>query len=212
MRDRRHDMRWTGLRIPGSFANELGRINLLKRDARFASNSAVKHLFTRTSTTADLYTVPNTGHSLPELRDGALAKLVKAGNYGAADQVRLHLIQEEKEITHHPIYEQAAMWGLPWTIGDEQRLTHLETCFSLIHRRHPTLQPLFETGADNLPVTRRFSKFASPSDRFSAILRLGIICATKGYVQPIVKDTLHLIVRFAPEDIGTAWLRDMESL
>ncbi|KAG6857074.1 hypothetical protein H0H87_010039 [Tephrocybe sp. NHM501043] len=184
----------------------------LWRNARFASDSAVKHLFTRTSTISDLYIVPANNSSLPELRNSALVRLVKAGNYGAADRLRLHLLQEGIEIKHHPIYEQAAMLGMPWTVIDANRLSYFEAWFSLIPRRHPStapLRPLLEANADHFPETRRFL-FARPVDRLPAILRFGLICATKGYIQPMLKDTLPLLLRFASTDVGTFWLREME--
>ncbi|KAG6908936.1 hypothetical protein DXG01_002715 [Tephrocybe rancida] len=206
-------MRWSGVYQARLSWTKLGRhaiTSLPRREARFASDSAVKHIFSRTTTVADLYAVHNADHTLPS--ELALRNLARAGNFTAADQIRLHLIREGVEIEPHPIYEQAAMLCLPWTDVDDDRVSSFEAWFSLIPQRQLAKRyysPLLERDVDPFPVTRRFL-FASPSTRFPVILRFGVIAASKGYIQPMLRDTLPLLIRFASEDVATAWFRDME--
>ncbi|KAG6812457.1 hypothetical protein H0H92_002722 [Tricholoma furcatifolium] len=182
-----------------------------RRNASFASNSAIKHLLWKNSTIQELYALPKDDKKLREFGNANLLKLVEAQNFGAAEQLCFQLIQDGVRIEPHTAYGTAAAWALQ-SIDNPHRLEYFEFWLSITPQRNlmeRPLQVLLETDADPFPDARRVL-FASPSTYFPVILRFALICAKKGYLQPMLKDTFPLLLRFASVEVGTGWLGEME--
>ncbi|KAG6902164.1 hypothetical protein C0995_003638 [Termitomyces sp. Mi166 len=162
-----------------------------------------------TQTVPQLY-FKKAGYS-PKHLNTKLVNFVRTRKFAAADQLRIHLIHEGVEITPHPVYEQAAISCLRWD-NIRASISDFKTWFFLIPACDPMDQsrrPLLETDADHFRDLRRIL-FASPSTRFPVILLFGIMAATKGYIQPMVNETLPVLIRYASANVGAIWLREME--
>lgn len=140
-----------------------------------------------------------------------LLNFVQTRKFGAAGQFYIQLVHSGVKITPHMAYEQAAISCLRWDNIDAS-LVDFENWFSLVPARDPmdqTRPPLSETDAEHFKDLRRIL-FASPSTRLPVILFFGILSAAKGYIQPVVNETLPVLIRYAPVNVGTCWLREME--
>ncbi|GLB45222.1 hypothetical protein LshimejAT787_2001270 [Lyophyllum shimeji] len=177
---------------------------------RSSSESAIKHLVSGTSTTLWLYEDPSQAFSRveesPEVSNATLVGLVKDGKMGAADRLRLQLIERGIEIQPHAIYEQAAIANLRWA-DMEHCMEQFTTWFTLVPDYDPSKPP---TPYGPFKDTRDVLIHSGwPSARLPLILRFGIISASKGYLRPILHDILPFI-RFASPDGGARWLYEME--
>ncbi|KAF8068708.1 hypothetical protein FPV67DRAFT_1668779 [Lyophyllum atratum] len=174
---------------------------------RCSSNSAIKHLISGTSPTSWLYDEPTQVQESPQLSNATLVSLVKEDKIGAADRLRLQLVERGVDIEHHPIYEQAAIANLRWA-DPEQCLAHFTTWFSLVPEYDQSNPPSHPGPFKE--ARRILIRSGSPSGRLPLILRFGIMCASKGYLQPMFDEILPIVVRFASADAGVRWLYDME--
>ncbi|KAG6900373.1 hypothetical protein C0993_011723 [Termitomyces sp. T159_Od127] len=161
-------------------------------------------------TIPQLYLRDNGGHSHEHL-NAILLNFVQTRKFAAAEQFRIRLVREGVKIIPHMAYEQAAISCIRWD-NIEASLLDLETWFALVPARDPmdqTRPPLSDTDANHFQDLRRIM-FASPSTRLPVILFFGLLAATKGYIQPTVNETLPVLIRYAPVEVGICWLREME--
>ncbi|KAG5642082.1 hypothetical protein DXG03_003635 [Asterophora parasitica] len=189
----------TGLLDPGC-----GYLRALQRAS---SNSAIKHLISGTSTTHWLYNDAEPVHESPQLANQGLLNLVKAGKYGAADRLRLELLDRGVEITPHPTYEQAAIANLTWSNMD-QCLNHFETWFSLVPDYDKASPPVYPGPFKD--IRNVLVHAGSPSELLPLILRFGIISASKGYLRPMFYEILPILIRFTSSDDVAEWLVRVE--
>ncbi|KAG6837146.1 hypothetical protein H0H93_014051 [Arthromyces matolae] len=179
----------------------------LQLNARYVSKSVVEHLLPRKTTVSQLYSLLDSpkkkfDQDLPS----ELVELVKARKFYAADQLRIQLVKDGIQLRSHPVFLKAAIASL--RRGDTE---NFESWFSLIPERtfHGSQHLLFSTESNSFPEICRIL-FASPSEYVTTILRFAILSARKGYLQPILNQTLPLLARFTPAELGIAWLREME--
>ncbi|RDB30819.1 hypothetical protein Hypma_005790 [Hypsizygus marmoreus] len=176
---------------------------------RSSSHSAIGHLISGSSTTAWLYDdaqqIPG---NLPELSNEALVDLVQEKKYGAADRLRIQLLESGVEIEPHPIYEQAAISNLQWSNVD-QCIAHFTTWFSFVPAYDHSNPPVYP--GPFIATRRALLQSGEPVVRLPVILRFGVIAASLGYVDPILQEILDLLVRFSTPEVGAAFMHDVEN-
>ncbi|KAF5381310.1 hypothetical protein D9615_008382 [Tricholomella constricta] len=165
------------------------------------------HLVSGTSTTHWLYNDPSPVYDSLELSNESLLNYVKDGKFGAAERLRLQLVEHGIEIRPHPAYEQAAIANLAWS-DMEQCVNNFTNWFSLIPEYDKNNPPIYPGPFKD---TRHVLMHAgSPSARLPLILRFGVISASKGYLQPMFHEILPILIRFASAEVGANWLHEME--
>lgn len=145
---------------------------------------------------------------IPDGRGNAdLVDLVEQGRYGEAYRLRLQLLDSGVEISHHPIFEKAAVSALQWH-DHEKCLKEFSTWFSLV----PNINEAYSPGLLNPFQNIRHSLLHSgaPAQKLPVIFQFGMICASKGYTEPIFREVFQFVVRYARAMQGGKFMLDIE--
>jgi hypothetical protein len=179
---------------------------------RFSNISTAERLIPYTAPTSLFY--DDFGTSLDkrsELSNAALVRLVEEGKYGAADRLRLQLEENGVVIKRNVAYKEAALAALQWQ-DPSTVLDHFSAWFSLI----PYIDEHIDESGSTDPIhpirtiRKTLLQSGSPANSLPLLKCFAILCASKGYTNPIFREIANIVVQFSTPPNGATFLLDFE--
>lgn len=171
-----------------------------------------RYALTRTYTSvSDLY-IPQQNVLNAQESNQKLLELVQNRQYAAADRLRLLLVQHDIPIRHHVTYESVALAMLRFKADDFRGFSAWLSLTPDKDDLH-TDEGLLSSSLPRPYTTLRHALFeaGSPAARVPVIYHFGLIIASKGYEDIVLRHVLPFLTVFASPEKGVRFLCEFET-